>query len=102
VNIGPGSFLWSCEPFSPRSGSFAHATFPECLVRFVADDDCLRYVRDLGDGAGRFGCVLRAHVLATHYVHLLANPYASGGVSRMLQLREPESNPVRAIPLGAG
>jgi len=54
-------------------------------VCFVAEDDYLRYLRDLEDAARRFDCALHAYVLMTNHVHLLVTPSASGGVSRMMQ-----------------
>jgi putative transposase len=52
---------------------------------FHGEEDCQRYLADLGDAAARNGCRVHAFVLMTNHVHLLATPMQEHGVSHMMQ-----------------
>lgn len=52
---------------------------------FHGEEDCQRYLADLGDAAARNSCRVHAFVLMTNHVHLLATPMQEHGVSHMMQ-----------------
>jgi len=55
------------------------------LPCFLDDGDRQRYLRMLGEGLLRYGCLLHAYVLMTNHVHLLLTPAETGAVSRLMQ-----------------
>ena len=52
---------------------------------FLSDEDCQRYLSDLGETLVRNDCRLHAYVLMTNHVHLLVTPMTPFGVSHLMQ-----------------
>ena len=51
---------------------------------FFGEEDCVAYLRLLGEHAARTGCALHAYVLMGNHVHLLVTPARAGGVTAMM------------------
>lgn len=52
---------------------------------FFADSDYLAYLHWLKEGAERYGVDIHAYVLMTNHIHMLATPYDTDGIVRMMQ-----------------
>ena len=66
----------------PRRARLAVAGIPWHIIQrgnnrsacFYAEADYRRYLRDLGEQAGKYGCRIHAYCLMTNHVHLLVTP----------------------------
>jgi len=54
-------------------------------VCFHAEDDYQRYLDELADLSGRFGCAVHAYVLMTNHVHLLLTPEKADSAALLMK-----------------
>ena len=54
-------------------------------VCFFSEEDYRRYLDDLTDLSGRFGCAIHAYVLMTNHVHLLLTPEKADSAALMMK-----------------
>ncbi len=77
----------------PRKPRFFLPTIPVHIVQrghsrapvFFEENDYFAYLSWLKQAADRYECAIHAYVLMTNHIHILATPYASQTISRVMQ-----------------
>ena len=77
----------------PRRARLALAGIPWHIIQrgnnrqacFFATADYQRYLQDLGQQAGKFGCLIHAYCLMTNHVHLLVTPERADSAGLMMK-----------------
>lgn len=77
----------------PRKPRFYIPDVPAHIVQrgncrqavFFCNEDYVRYLEWLAEGAARHGCQIHAYVLMTNHVHLLVSPQSRESISRVIQ-----------------
>jgi putative transposase len=77
----------------PRRARLAVAGIPWHIIQrgnnrqacFFATADYQRYLLDLGQQAGKFGCLIHAYCLMTNHVHLLVTPERADSAGLMMK-----------------
>lgn len=77
----------------PRRARLAVAGIPWHIIQrgnnrsacFYAEADYRRYLQDLGEQAGKYGCRIHAYCLMTNHVHLLVTPELAESAGLMMK-----------------